>query len=104
MPTHDFRAPALPGTLRISVIADGDTYVTDFSAAKLDSTLRTFADFAGPDLSADSCTAVAAEAGENADAYLVGSRTSWFTRGIRRIVKLMQSCLPLPQLWGVLLN
>jgi hypothetical protein len=32
------------------------------------------------------------------------SRTSWFTRGIRRIVKLIQSCLPLPQLWGVLLN
>ncbi len=32
------------------------------------------------------------------------SRTSWFTRGLRRIVKLMQSCLPLPQLWGVLLN
>ena len=32
------------------------------------------------------------------------SRTSWFTRGLRRIVKLMQSCLPLPQLWAVLLN
>jgi hypothetical protein len=32
------------------------------------------------------------------------SRTSWFTRGIRRIVKLMQSCLPLPQLWSVLLK
>src|SRR3954463_16722075 len=32
------------------------------------------------------------------------SRTSWFPRGLRRIVKLMQSCLPLPQLWGVLLN
>ena len=32
------------------------------------------------------------------------SRTSWFTRGLRRIVKLMQSGLPLPQLWGVLLN
>jgi hypothetical protein len=32
------------------------------------------------------------------------SRTSWFTRGLRRIVKLIQSCLPLPQLWGVLLN
>jgi len=29
------------------------------------------------------------------------SRTSWFTRGLRRIVKLMQSCLPLPQLWSV---
>jgi hypothetical protein len=32
------------------------------------------------------------------------SRTSWFTRGFRRIVKLMQSCLPLPQLWSALLN
>jgi hypothetical protein len=32
------------------------------------------------------------------------SRTSWFTRGLRRIVKLMQLCLPLPQLWSVLLN
>src|SRR5687767_15734732 len=31
-------------------------------------------------------------------------RTSWFTRGLRRIVKLMQSCLPLPQLWAVPLN
>ena len=32
------------------------------------------------------------------------SRTSWFTRGLRRIAKLMQSCLPLPQLWSVILN
>lgn len=31
-------------------------------------------------------------------------RTSWFTRGLRRIVKLFQSCLPLPPLWSVLLN
>jgi len=31
-------------------------------------------------------------------------RTSWFTRGLRRIVKLMQSGLPLPQLWSALLN
>jgi hypothetical protein len=28
------------------------------------------------------------------------SKTSWFTRGLRRIVKLMQACLPLPQLWS----
>ena len=28
-------------------------------------------------------------------------RTSWFTRGLRRIIKLLQSCLPLPQLWSV---
>ena len=32
------------------------------------------------------------------------SRTSWFTRGLRRIVKLMQLCLPLPQLWSARLN
>ena len=32
------------------------------------------------------------------------SRTSWFTRGLRRIVKLMQSCLSLPQLWSVIVN
>src|SRR5688500_19664637 len=32
------------------------------------------------------------------------SRTSWLTRGLRRIVKLIQSCLPLPQLWAVPLN
>jgi hypothetical protein len=32
------------------------------------------------------------------------SRTSWFTRGLRRIVKIVRSCLPLPPLWSVLLN
>jgi hypothetical protein len=32
------------------------------------------------------------------------SKTSWFTRGLRRIVKLMRSCLPLPPLWAVLVN
>jgi hypothetical protein len=32
------------------------------------------------------------------------SKTSWFTRGLRRIIKLMRSCLPLPPLWAVLLN
>jgi hypothetical protein len=32
------------------------------------------------------------------------SKTSWFTRGLRRITKLMRSCLPLPPLWAVLLN
>jgi hypothetical protein len=31
-------------------------------------------------------------------------RTSWFTRGLRRIVKLVRSGLPLPPLWGALLN
>ena len=32
------------------------------------------------------------------------SRTSWFTRGLRRIVKIVRSCLPLPPLWAVRLN
>ena len=32
------------------------------------------------------------------------SRTSWFTRGLRRIVKLIRSCSPLPPLWAALLN
>ncbi len=32
------------------------------------------------------------------------SRTSWFTRGLRRIVKIVRSCLPLPPLWAARLN
>ena len=28
------------------------------------------------------------------------SRTSWFTRGLRRITKLLQAALPLPPLWS----
>jgi hypothetical protein len=32
------------------------------------------------------------------------SRTSWFTRGLRHIVKLVRSSLPLPLLWGARLN
>lgn len=31
-------------------------------------------------------------------------RTSWFTRGIQRIVKIIQACLPLPRLWKAILN
>ena len=31
-------------------------------------------------------------------------RLSWFTRGIRRAIKLLLECLPLPKLWGCLLN
>ena len=42
--------------------------------------------------------------GKSPEAEPPGSPTSWFTRGLRRIVKLMQSCLPLPQLWSALLN
>jgi hypothetical protein len=77
MTTHDFSAPALPGTLRISVIADGDTYVTDLPAAKLASTVRAFEEYAGPDLSADSCTEIATDAAENGDAYLVAVGALW---------------------------
>jgi hypothetical protein len=77
MPTHDFSAQVLPGTLRVSVISDGDTYVTDLSAAKLGSTLQAFEDFAGPDLSPDRCAAVAADADETGDAYLVGVASLW---------------------------
>src|SRR3954454_13238760 len=32
------------------------------------------------------------------------SKTSWFTRGLRRIIKLMRWALPLPPLWAVCLN
>ena len=32
------------------------------------------------------------------------SRTSWFTRGLRRIVKIVRSCLPLPPLWAARQN
>jgi hypothetical protein len=31
-------------------------------------------------------------------------RLSWFTRGIRRAIKLMLRCLPLPKLWERRLN
>ncbi len=32
------------------------------------------------------------------------SKTAWFTRGLRRIIKLMRACMPLPPLWAALLN
>src|SRR6202007_963086 len=35
---------------------------------------------------------------------LARGRPSWFTRGIRRAIKLLLKCLPLPKLWGCLLN
>ncbi len=31
-------------------------------------------------------------------------RLSWFTRGLRRAIKLLLECLPLPKLWECLLN
>ena len=77
MTTHNFSAPALPGTLRISVITDGDTHVTDIPAAKLESTLRAFEEYAGPDLSADSCTEIATDAAEDGDDYLVAVGALW---------------------------
>src|SRR3954471_19915123 len=66
-----------PGTLRISVTADGDTYGTDLPAAKLAETLRAFADFAGTDAGSESCKAVAAEASENGDEYLIAVAALW---------------------------
>ena len=41
---------------------------------------------------------------ERQPAKLARSKLSWFTRGIRRAIKLLLQCLPLPSLWGCLLN
>ncbi len=35
---------------------------------------------------------------------LARRKLSWFTRGIRRLMKMLLACLPLPPLWDVLLN
>jgi hypothetical protein len=37
-------------------------------------------------------------------AKLARGRLSWFTRGLRRAIKLLLECLPLPKLWGCLIN
>jgi hypothetical protein len=37
-------------------------------------------------------------------AKLARGRLSWFTRGLRRAVKLLLECLPLPKLWRCLIN
>jgi hypothetical protein len=37
-------------------------------------------------------------------AKLARGKLSWFTRGIRRAIKLLLECLPLPKLRGCLLN
>ena len=37
-------------------------------------------------------------------AKLARGRLSWFTRGLRRAIKLLLKCLPLPKLWECLLN
>jgi hypothetical protein len=76
-PTHNFAATAAPGTLRISVLADGEVFVTDLAAAALAETLRAFQDFAGLDLSSGSCKAVVAEARDAGDAYLIGVAALW---------------------------
>jgi hypothetical protein len=77
MITHDFSRPIPPGTVRISVITDGETYVTDFAAAALAETLRAFQDFAGLDAGSTSCKAVAADARENGDAYMICVAALW---------------------------
>jgi hypothetical protein len=76
-PTHSFTAPTVPGTLRISVITDGEIYVTDLPAAKLADTLKAFADFAGLDTASTNCRAVATEAAEVGDAYLICVAALW---------------------------
>ena len=37
-------------------------------------------------------------------AKLARGRLSWFTRGLRRAIKLLLECLPLPKLWRCLIN
>src|SRR5688572_25518031 len=75
--THNFAAPTVPGTLRISVITDDETYVTDLPAAKLSDTLKAFRDFAGLDTGSASCAAVVEDAREVGDAYLIGVGALW---------------------------
>jgi hypothetical protein len=76
-PTHNFTAPTVSRTLRISVISDGQTFVTDLPAAKLTDTLRAFQDFAGLDTASKNCRAVAAEASEVGDAFIVCIAALW---------------------------
>lgn len=49
MPTHDFSTPVSPGTLRISVVADGNRYVTDLPSAKLAGIIKAFSNRDAPD-------------------------------------------------------
>lgn len=67
MPTHDFTTPISPGTLRISVVADGNRYVTDLPSAKLAGTLKAFA---AVDAGAEECVAVTVDACDVDDAHL----------------------------------
>ena len=41
---------------------------------------------------------------ERQPAKLARGSLSWFTRGLRRAIKLLLECLPLPKLWECLLN
>jgi hypothetical protein len=76
-PTHNFTAPTVSGSLRISVITDGETFVTDLPAAKLADTLRAFENFAGLDETSDNCKAVATDAREVGDSYLICVAALW---------------------------
>jgi hypothetical protein len=77
MATHDFTAAISPGTLRISVLTDDETHVTDLPSTRLAEVLKAFEDFAGLDSSSTSCKAVAEEASEIGDAYMVGVAVLW---------------------------
>jgi len=37
-------------------------------------------------------------------AKVARGKLSWFTRGLRRAIKLLLECLPLPKLWRSLIN
>jgi hypothetical protein len=84
MITHEFNSPILPGTLRISVLADDELYAADFPTSRLAETLRAFEHHAGTDASvahtpqaADACREKAAAAVDDGDAYLEPIPVGW---------------------------
>ena len=64
MVTHDLSTPILPGTLRISVIADGNVYVTDLPSARLAGIIKAFSKSDDPDTGPAECKAAPADAND----------------------------------------
>jgi hypothetical protein len=84
MITHDFSAPILQGTLRISVIADDERYAADFPTNRLSSILEAFAEHAGIDAFDESgqqaeqrSRKTTTAAVQDGDAYLVAVGALW---------------------------
>src|SRR6188768_4260039 len=71
MLTHDFSTSISPGTLRISVIADGNVYVADLPSTRLAGIIKAFSKSDDLDTGPAECKAVTIDDGDIGDTYML---------------------------------